>query len=298
MIESKIIFHNVKKNDVSIKNWFKDQLKLIEIEVFSYCNRKCWFCPNSYIDRKSETILMPEHSYLSILEQLKEIDYDQEITYSRYNEPLSKKDIILKRIEQARQYLPKAKLRTNTNGDYVSLKYIHQLRDAGLNELFIQQYLGNKQKYNHARLKRIMIQKIERLGVEYDIITDIHNQRLEFNLHIEGITVHLRARNFDVEGTSRTKEITNDDYVRTQSCRQPFNNMYIDYNGSVVVCCNSRSDIPEHDNAIMGSIHNDKLWNIYQSKNYDSWREHLKDDGPKSGMCEKCKIDVNFEEYV
>ena len=125
--------------DNNTKNWFKSQLKLIEIEVFSFCNRKCWFCPNSYIDRKSDTVLLPETAYLSILDQLSEIDYDQEITYSRYNEPLSKKEIILKRISQAREYLPKAKLRTNTNGDYISLDYIHQLRDAGLNELFIQQ---------------------------------------------------------------------------------------------------------------------------------------------------------------
>lgn len=299
MNESKIVFY--KKTDGELnKKYFKDNLKLIEIEVFSYCNRKCWFCPNSYIDRKSETIIMPEQKYLSILEQLKEIDYDQEITYSRYNEPLSKKEIILERIRQAREYLPKAKLRTNTNGDYLSLKYIHQLRDAGLNQLFIQQYLGNKQLYNHERLKRIMIQKIERLGVEYTLITDIHNQRIEFDLHIEGITVHLRARNFSVEGTARTKAVeeANKDYVRTQSCKQPFNNMYIDYNGSVVVCCNSRSDIPEHEDAIMGSIYQDKLWNIYSSDRYDSWREHLKDDGPKSGICEKCKIDVNFEAFV
>ena len=33
------------------KDLFKKHLKLIEIEVFSFCNRKCWYCPNSYIDR-------------------------------------------------------------------------------------------------------------------------------------------------------------------------------------------------------------------------------------------------------
>ena len=299
MIESKIVFYK-KDDSEDNKRWLKDNLKLLEIEVFSYCNRKCWFCPNSYIDRKSETILMPEDTYLSVLQQLKEIDYDQEITYSRYNEPLSKKDIILKRIKQAREYLPKAKLRTNTNGDYLSLDYIHQLRDAGLNQLFIQQYLGNKQTYDHDRLKRIMIQKIERLGVEYTIITDIRNHRLEFDLHIEGITVHLRARNFSIEGTARTKQVeeANCDYTRTQACKQPFNNMYIDYNGSVMICCNSRSDIPEHKDANMGSIYNDKIWNIFRSESYIPWREHLLNDGPKKGICEKCKIDVDFGSFL
>ena len=78
------------------KGWFQKQLKLIEIEVFSYCNRQCWFCPNSHIDRLSTNKIMPEEMYLSILEQLKEIEYNQEVTYSRYNEPLADKELIIK----------------------------------------------------------------------------------------------------------------------------------------------------------------------------------------------------------
>lgn len=33
-------------------------LRLIEIELFSYCNRKCNWCPNKYIDRKSNIIYL------------------------------------------------------------------------------------------------------------------------------------------------------------------------------------------------------------------------------------------------
>ena len=45
---------------------FKESLKFIEIEIFSYCNRKCWFCPNSFVDRISHNHLMPEEKYLEI----------------------------------------------------------------------------------------------------------------------------------------------------------------------------------------------------------------------------------------
>ena len=24
-----------------------EKVSLVEIEIFSYCNRQCWFCPNS-----------------------------------------------------------------------------------------------------------------------------------------------------------------------------------------------------------------------------------------------------------
>tara|TARA_B100001250_G_scaffold181214_1_gene155886 strand:- start:956 stop:1825 length:870 start_codon:yes stop_codon:yes gene_type:complete len=285
---------------MSKKDWFKNQLKLIEIEVFSFCNRRCWFCPNSYIDRRTVNNLMPVNSYLNILNQLKEINYDQEITYSRYNEPLSQREIITERISQARSLLPNAKLRTNTNGDYVTKEYIENLRDCGLNELFIQQYLANDEFYDHKKIKSKMLKKMEFLGLDYSVISDIDNHRIEYDIKISGIKVHLRARNFSIEGTARTKKvlISNSKYVRTQPCKQPFNNMYIDYNGSVVVCCNSRSDIPEHENSVMGNIKDKKLWDIYSSSRYDYWREHLKDNSPKSGICEKCKIDVNYNTFI
>lgn len=279
-----------------LQKWFKNQLKLIEIEVYSYCNRRCWFCPNSHINRMSENNLMPEEMYLSIIDQLAEIDYDKEITYSRYNEPLAYKEIIIKRISQARERLPKAKLRTNTNGDYVTLDYIYQLRDAGLNELFIQQYLANNELYDHIKMRERMQQKIRQLDVPFTVISDIDNQRIEYDLDIKGITVHLRARNFAVEGTSRTEKVAgfNEEYVRTKACMQPFNNMYIDYNGSVMVCCNTRSDVPEHKDGVMAHINDAPIWEIYRNEKYKPWRDHLEKDGPKSGICAGCKIDIDF----
>jgi MoaA/NifB/PqqE/SkfB family radical SAM enzyme len=282
-----------------IKDWFKGQLKLIEIEVFSYCNRKCWFCANSSIDRHSDNKIMPEEMYLSIIDQLSEINYSEEVTYSRYNEPLAYKEIILKRISQARERLPNAKLRTNTNGDYVTLEYIHELRDSGLDELFIQQYLANNELYDHKKIKKRMLQKIKSLGVEYSIVSDLENQRIEYSLDIKGITVNLRARNFAIEGTSRTEKVAgfNNNYIRTKPCMQVFNNMYIDYNGYVMACCNVRSDIPMHKNGVMAHINDAPIWHIYRNEKYDPWREHLKDTSPKSGICAGCKIDLEIKEF-
>ena len=289
----------VNGHKLILQKWFKGQLKLIEIETFSYCNRKCWFCPNSIIDRHSSNNIMPEDMYLLILNQLAEIDYDKEITYSRYNEPLAHKEIILKRISQAREILPKVKLRTNTNGDYVTLDYIYALRDAGLNELFIQQYLANDEQYNHIKMKKRMLEKIKKFKVDYIVISDIENQRIEYELIIEGITVRLRARNFAIEGTARTKKVEgfNEEYVRTKPCMQVFNNMYIDYNGTVMVCCNTRSDVPEHKDGIMANITDAPIWEIYKNEKYKPWREHLKDESPKSGICAGCKIDLKLEEF-
>lgn len=284
---------------MEVNEWFKNQLKLIEIEVFSYCNRRCWFCANSDIDRHSNNKIMPEEMYLSIINQLEKINYSEEITYSRYNEPLAYKEIILKRISQARERLPAAKLRTNTNGDYLNIEYIYDLRDSGLNELFIQQYLANNELYDHEKIKKRMLQKIKSFGVGYSIISDVENQRIEYSLDVEGIKVNLRARNFAIEGTSRTEKVAgfNDNYIRTKPCMQVFNNMYIDYNGYVMVCCNARSDIPMHKNGVMAHINDAPIWDIYRNEKYKPWRDSLRNESPKSGICSGCKIDLDVEEF-
>lgn len=291
---SKMLFFvkNHKRNKVN-KKLFKETLKLIEIETFSYCNRKCWFCPNSFIDRITENKVMPEETYLGLIDQLAEINFSGELTYSRYNEPLAKKEIILKRISQARHRLPNAVLRSNTNGDYVTREYIEELCKAGLNQLWIQQYLGNNEKYDHEKMRQRALKKIKKLGIPATLLTDIEGCKLEYDVSYKGMKIHIRSRNFELDGSSRgdTNEIAHG-YTRTQKCLQVSNNMYIDYNGQVMVCCALRSDVPGQESGIMGNIDDDKLWNIYQNEAYKPWREHHKTDGPKSGFCKTCRDSV------
>lgn len=69
-----------------------EEFKKVEIEIQSYCNRKCGWCPNIEIDR-SFYHEMPEHIFLKILKELKDAGFaDGEgqamISFSRYNEPI------------------------------------------------------------------------------------------------------------------------------------------------------------------------------------------------------------------
>ena len=111
------------------KALFKRSVSMVEIEVFYYCNRLCWFCPNVTIDRRTTNKYMPVSLYNSILNELAEIDYSGFISYSRYNEPLADK-VILERLCQASATLPNATLHANTNGDYLTPDYL-----AGINFL-------------------------------------------------------------------------------------------------------------------------------------------------------------------
>ncbi|MDR2526768.1 MAG: radical SAM protein, partial [Rickettsiales bacterium] len=145
-----------RRRDKTIMDFKK--LNLVEIEVFSFCNRQCWFCPNSFIDRHSKNVLMDENIYMGILDDLKSIEYRGMITYSRYNEPLSHKQIIIDRLKQARKYCPNALLHTNTNGDYLDREFLDDLYDAGLRSISIQIYLKEKEQFDVEQIKNRMSQ--------------------------------------------------------------------------------------------------------------------------------------------
>jgi MoaA/NifB/PqqE/SkfB family radical SAM enzyme len=280
----------MKKNN---KEVFKQNLHLIEIETFSYCNRKCWFCPNSFIDRLSHNEVMPEEVYLDLLDQLKEIDFSGEFSFNRFNEPLSHRELFILRIKQARQALPNATLRTNTNGDYVTREYIEELCDVGFNELWIQQYLANEDRYDHEEMRQRAEGKLSVLGLPYEVITDIAGCKLEYDISHRGMTIHIRARNFELDGNSQGNSVDiAGDYTRTQRCTLPSERMYIDYNGSIMVCCALRSDVPGHESGIMGHVGDGKLWDIYASDRYKPWRDHHKEDGPKEGLCKSCRENI------
>jgi radical SAM protein with 4Fe4S-binding SPASM domain len=282
-------------NDISN---FKKDLHLIEIELFSFCNRTCWFCPNSVIDRRSKNIEMSEKTYLSILEQLRDIEFNGEITYSRYNEPLSQKELFLKRIAQARELLPNCKLKTNTNGDYLTQEYIKFLHAAGLNELFIQQYSLDK-IYDHEKLHNDILNKIKKLNLPYELIYELFNYKIEYKLFYENMRIQIRARNFNLDGSSRGEMLDlAKNYTRIKKCTQPFTDMYIDYNGNVMVCCALRSDIKNHTNGLMGNVNQSPIWDIYYNEKYTPWRNHHLNDGPKEGVCKTCKHGLKYEDNI
>ena len=275
---------------------FQQSVSMVELEVFSYCNRRCWFCPNSALDRHSAIEYMPEALYLRILEQLSEIDYCGMISYSRYNEPLADR-IILRRIEQARAYLPGALLHANTNGDYLTRAYLAELAGAGLGSLNIQIYLANDERYDHDRMRVKLLATINKLGLSATTVRDEPGVWLEATAEFEGVRLRVYARNFEVNGCNRGESVPiHISAQRTSPCLSPFYHVYVDYNGKVMPCCNLRSDQPTHLDAVVADLHHeDDLFLIYASRTMAAWRKSLIGFSPKTGHCSSCSF-VTFDE--
>ncbi|KKK60447.1 hypothetical protein LCGC14_3024290, partial [marine sediment metagenome] len=70
---------------------FKANIRMVELEMHSFCNRQCWFCPNQFIDRQGPVQWLDEFILDKVLSDLALINYDNIITFSGNCEPFSQR---------------------------------------------------------------------------------------------------------------------------------------------------------------------------------------------------------------
>ncbi len=96
------------------KEVFSRFVFVVNLELSTYCNRKCSYCPMSFFPREQE--FMPMDLLNQILSQLKEIHYAGAIMLNFYNEPLLDSHLADK-IRIIREQLPHVWIAFNSNGD-------------------------------------------------------------------------------------------------------------------------------------------------------------------------------------
>ena len=254
---------------------FKSMVDKVEVEIFSYCNRRCWFCPNSYLDRHSTNHYLPENAYMKLLNDLSDINYSNLFSYHCYNEPLAD-DIVYTRIKQSREMMPDAKLDIYTNGDYVTKENIARLYKAGLNSLNIQAYLPKDELFIEeivlARMKKLLY----KIGLPHEMTRQDHNEWYQARIAYKDMEIRLYSRNFAFNGYDRGALVdVGKKEQRSLPCMAPFKQVIVNFNGYVTPCCNIRSDAPQHKNYILGNIIDKSIFEIYSSSNIIEWRKRL-----------------------
>ena len=259
------------------KTILKRYLQMVEVEVASFCNRTCWFCPNSHIDRKSTSIELPESTFLKILDNLAEIEYDQNFNFHRFNEPLANRELILKRIAQARQKLPKARFTIFTNGDYAQREYFEALRDAGVNHILMSYYYGKEKCFDKEQTILPAMKKMsQKLSLPYEVMEDsVQEYRVRFE--IPGLNIDYRVWNPDTSGQSRGGSLESMKRARRvdSGCFQPAISLYVDYNGLVMPCCHTRSDERAHEDFILGDCNTHDVFEVFFGERAASLRRGL-----------------------
>ncbi|AHI66581.1 SPASM domain-containing protein [Burkholderia thailandensis] len=119
----------------SEKQLLATQLKNVEIEINSRCNRRCTYCPVSILPNPDVPKFMQAAVLDRVIDQLNAIDYAGRLSYHFYNEPLLRKDLeaIVARV---RDGVPDVHQVLYTNGDYLTEPRYETLRAAGI-EFFV-----------------------------------------------------------------------------------------------------------------------------------------------------------------
>lgn len=215
------------------------QIRLLELELFSFCNRTCNFCPNHYIDRLSDNKVLDIKVFENLVQELKQEKFKGVISFSRYCEPFAFRSILEERIKYIREHLPGIKLVCNTNGDY-------DWEGIDLDELTIMDYdfkLPKEELRTYARSTKPYKLRKMRLG-------KINNR---------GGALEIRKK-----------------FVRDFPCYEPSYFVGVDFNGSINPCCNIRSDVKIHEPYVLGNLKNSTLTEILLSEHSNTFRKDVK----------------------
>lgn len=241
---------------------FKANVRAVQIEPHSYCNRKCWFCPNNFIDRTGPVKFMDQAMYLQILSDLASIEYSEILSFVGWCEPFSQPSF-LDRIKEASDYLPNAFLTTNSNSDYLTTEIVQQAAENGLHLLLPQLYFEEDEDYTADAVSKKFDKLEAKLpGIEFKEWLKSHWYAL-----VEGkMVVHVRAKDFRVGGVNRCDLPIIKAKKIYHTCTEGVQFLGIDYTGWAVPCCQIRSDYLPHKDLLLGCVGDEPgdIFDVYQ----------------------------------
>lgn len=229
-------------------------LRLVEIELFSYCNRKCSWCPNSYIDRQSEIKYLDVGVLHDLLCELKQNGYAGKFSFSRYNEPFSNAEVLRLANNMIRKVFPDAVLVSNTNGDYITEKILNEML---IDELTIMDYDYKGRDYVFAKLQEWNVKNIQ----EYDhyFVGEYGSKKiLYYYSWLETAKISDRGGNLTEYSLEQ----------RIFPCYEPLFFIGVNYDGTVSPCCNVRNDCDNQTDFILGNLKEKSLCDMLYSEKY------------------------------
>ena len=284
----KLFSYNLN-SDEQLKT-FKEFVSVINIELASFCNRKCNYCPVGSLERK-DIDFIDKNKLDAILNCLASINYSRVITLNLFNEPLHNKKDFLTSIRYIKSKLPEAYLRINSNGDYADDNTLKDLSKHGISEVLFTCHTSPGVTYSDDEKMQEVLNLIKKLGLEVDSCTRksfSSGKNITYEFFAMNIKVLVVANNWDVYGVDRGGTL---DHLsrkeRLEPCLVPLREVTIDYRGKILWCWNIFRD----DNFSFGEINSENsLIDAYFSKAYVDLRRHLATYSPKKSICASCSV--------
>ncbi|MEZ4667555.1 MAG: SPASM domain-containing protein [Anaerolineae bacterium] len=185
----------------------------------------------------------------------------------------------LKKINQARHLLPKAKLALYSNGDYLTQEVLGQLAELGVDETRVTLYPSASHAFDKPSTAR-MISFLNRLSIDVaskDICET--SKRIEVRIDFQGTELHIIVPHIqlytDRGGAVPLEELTLQT-VRTQPCFLPSLSAAIDYQGNLKLCCQIYdATLPANQQYIIGNVADEGFMQLWFSEKMEMFRRRL-----------------------
>ncbi len=255
---------------IYLKHYFEENgsfpiFKQVLIETRTDCNNHCPFCPHSF--NKKELGIMEWETYCRIIDDLYSIGYNGRIALMLSNEPLLEERLV-EMIRYAKKKSQRFFLDITTNGKLLTIEFVDKLFAAGLDNININDYRGDRDK-NPNKLTG----KLQEIYDAYD-----NNPKITFQFR--RTDEQLPNYGGNIPQKTSTEELG--------FCNFPFRKLVISYKGDVLLCC---SDFMYATN--YGNIHKKSILECWNDKEFDKVRISLLED-KRISLCKCCN---DFQDY-
>lgn len=227
----------------------------VELETITVCNRRCKYCPNFLFPKEER--LMDFNLFLKVIDDLVKINYSGIIAPHFYGEPLLDKRI-LEFSKYIKKKLPKAYILIYTNGDYLDKNLFTELVKSGVNKFFVTEHENKSPEkfmdwYKNAPFsnkRKIIFQKMDENSV----------------LSNRGGLVRVKTKK------------------KFKRCFMPQNNLVIDVDGNVLLCCNDF-----WGGYKFGNVKERSIIKIWKDEKYKKYRDEINRGKFSLQICKKCR---------
>lgn len=276
----------------------------VQIQTVSGCNASCVFCPNKKTDLEIPVgKRMSMDLWKSIIDQLVETPMRRMSPYLM-NESTMDPDLPARIKYFTEKKKPTQYSKINSHGNFMNERMMAGLLDAGLDRINF-----SVQGIDPVEYEKIMVLKFDKTVRNVERIIKLRDEgnyktRIRVVMLVttmiepqlpaikafwkeRGIKIHLnRLENRGKNSHIKSDEIAVRKLKTFDWCDRMFNQMYILYDGRMVMCC-----ADWEQTSMMGDASKDSIKDIWMNSTYRSYRERYLKGEVKGMLCDGCTKD-------
>jgi len=273
--------------------------KKLNFDVCTFCNHKCSFCSNS--DERTIKYQTSVDEFKKVMSNVLQYVECDELGLSAKGEVLVNNDFT-KIVRSCKEDFHIPYLYISSNGALLSNKKAIEIIEAGMDSIKFSINAVTRESYkevhkvddfekviaNYKNLIRLKCEQYPKLKIFLSSVIDMSKEELESSFKallgeedyalIDGVSLYALTYTpkFNVASDAKV----------TKKCSIPFNELYINSDGTLGLCCKDY-----FDEVNFGSLLEHDFMDVYNSDAFKEVREmHKKSEFPDGHLCKNCLL--------